>query len=158
MTSKLLTCWSDHDSAFREILARAERSIDVFDKDLLRLPFEAKEQAEILRRFLVVDDNRRLRLILRDAEPFRRNSPRLMKLLADYPQRMLVQECPPHLASLTDSMCIVDGRHALIRFHQDNVRSKRLDDDAGECQPYCQRFVEILCEGGEPVSASTLGL
>ena len=39
MTSRLLTSWSDHDNAFREILARAERSIDVFDKDLQRLPF-----------------------------------------------------------------------------------------------------------------------
>ena len=79
MTSRLLTSWSDHDNAFREILARAERSIDVFDKDLQRLPFEAREQAEILRQFLVVDDRRRLRIVLRDPEPFRRNSPRLIR-------------------------------------------------------------------------------
>ena len=158
MTSRLLTSWSDHDNAFREILARAERSIDVFDKDLQRLPFEAREQAEILRKFLVVDDRRRLRIVLRDPEPFRRNSPRLMRLLADYPQRMQVQECSPQLASLSDSMLIVDGQHALIRFHQDNVRSKRLDDDSNECQPYSQRFAEILREGGEQISATTLGL
>ena len=55
-------------------------------------------------------------------------------------------------------MFIVDGQHALIRFHQDNVRSKRLDDDSNECQPYSQRFAEILREGGEQISATTLGL
>ena len=69
-----------------------------------------------------------------------------------------MQECSPQLASLSDSMLIVDGQHALIRFHQDNVRSKRLDDDSNECQPYSQRFAEILREGGEQISATTLGL
>ena len=31
-------------------------------------------------------------------------------------------------------------------------------DDIGESAPYAQHFAEILAEGGEPISASTLGL
>ena len=158
MPSTLLTHWSEHDRAFHEILARAAQTIDVFDKDLLRLPFEKQEVAELLRRFLAAEANRRLRIILRDVAPLRRNAPRLMKLLANYPQRMLVIQTPEQLHSLTDSLCIIYGRHALIRFHQDNVRSKRIDDDPGECQPYIQRFNEILREGGEQLSPTTLGL
>ena len=158
MTTQLLTTWYDHDQAFREILVRAQRSICVFDLDLAWLPFESKAHAETLYHFLKIGNGRRFSMALRNAEPFRSRSPRLMKLLADYPQRMSVLECPPHLASLTDSLMLIDDSHALIRFHQDHARSKRIDDDSKECQPYHQRFAEILQEGGNPVSASVLGL
>jgi hypothetical protein len=53
---------------------------------------------------------------------------------------------------------IADDRHALIRFHKDNERAKVIIDNAKECQPYIYRFEEIFNEGGEQISATTLGL
>lgn len=158
MTTELITDWSTHSQAFAEILKRATRSIDVFDQDLARLPFEQHEHAETLRRFLAGDEKTSLRIVLRNPEPFRRTSPRLMKLLATYSQKMSVIECPAQLASLSDSLFLVDDQHALVRFHQENVRSKRIDHDQEECKIYALRFSEIIKEGGEEISASTLGL
>lgn len=158
MTTQLITDWSAHDQAFSDMLGRASRQIDVFDLDLARLPFERKEYAETLRRFLANREDACLRIILRDAAPFRTDSPRLMQLLATYAHKMSVTQCAEQLASLSDSMLLIDNDHALIRFHQDNVRSKRIDNDPDECRPYQLRFAEIAKEHSDPVSATTLGL
>jgi hypothetical protein len=158
MNAELITDWEKHDSSLRIVLALASRTLLIFDEDLSRLNLERPDSAEILRRFLASDINNRLQILVRNAEPFRRESPRLMKLLEDYPETMTVYECSPHLSSQNDAMLIADDRHALIRFHKDNVRSKIIIDNIEECAPYARRFEEITNEGGEQVSATTLGL
>ncbi len=140
------------------MLPRTTRTLRIFDADLLKLRLERPESIEILGHFLSADIKNQLRAIVRNAEPLRRSSPRLMKLLALHPQNMLIVECPEQIAKLSDSMLISDEQHALIRFHQDNVRSKIILDGAEECLPYLNRFEEIVKEGGEQVSATVLGL
>ena len=158
MPPQLITHWTDHDLALTQILARARRSLHIFDRDLLKLRLESPAHAETLRRLLAGDQHQRIQIVVRDAGPLRRDCPRLMRLLATYPQRMLVCETPAHLAELSDAMVIVDDSHALVRFHQDHARAKLISDDPIACAPYIKRFAEILGEGGEPVSATTLGL
>lgn len=158
MSYELITTWGEHDSALEKVLTRATRALRIFDADLVKLRLERPESIEILGNFLGADINNQLRAIIRNAEPLRRNSPRLMKLLALHPQNMLIVECPEQIAKLSDSMLISDEQHALIRFHQDNVRSKIILDGAEECLPYLNRFEEIVKEGGEQVSATVLGL
>ena len=158
MTTTLITDWSAYEQAFAEIVGQATQRIDVFDQDLARLPFERAAHADHLRRFLSQEASTCLRMVLRNTDLFRRNSPRLMQLLSQHAHRMSVVQCPEQLASMSDSMVLVDNRHGLIRFHQDNVRSKRIDDDPEACQIYALRFSEILKEGGELVTATTLGL
>jgi len=158
MNSELITYWSEHDSSLRKLLALAEKTLCIFDEDLSKLKLESAENAEELRRFLAADEHNSLRIVLRNAEPFRRSSPRLMKLLATYPLRMTILECPEHLASLADSLLIADDTHALVRFNKDHARAKVIINNAEECIPYVHRFEEILKEGGEQVSATTLGL
>ena len=158
MSSELITTWSEHDSALEKVLASATRTLRIFDADLTKLRLERSEQIEILGNFLSADIKNQIHAIVRNAEPLRRNSPRLMKLLALHPQNFLVFEAPEQIAKLSDAMLISDGQHALIRFHQDNVRSKIILDSADECLPYLNRFEEIVKEGGNQVSASVLGL
>ena len=158
MTSELITDWSTHDQAFSEILHRATRTIDIFDQDLTRLPLERPEHTETLGRFLASSPQAKLRIILRDPTHFRRDCPRLMKMLLTCSHKMLVMACSEQLAGLSDSLLLVDGFHGLIRFHHDNVRSKRIDDDPEACKPYLLRFTEILREGGETISPTPTGL
>jgi hypothetical protein len=158
MNSELISSWAEHDSSLLKILELASQTLCIFDADLSKLRLDRPANVDLLRRFLSSDKQHRLRIAVKNAEPFRRDSPRLMKLLAIYTQSMTMIECPPHLASLNDSMCIADDRHALIRFHTDSVRAKIIIDNIEECAPYVQRFEDILKEGGEQVCASTLGL
>ena len=158
MSTELITYWAEHDSSLRKLLALTEQTLRIFDEDLTKLKLESAENTEVLRRLLAADDRNNLCIVLKNAEPLRRNSPRLMKLLAAYPLRMTVLECPEHLASLGDSLFIADDRHALVRFNKDHARAKVIIDNAEECMPYVHRFEEIQKEGGEQVCATTLGL
>lgn len=158
MNPELITSWTDHDSSLQKVLLLARRCIRIFDADLARLRLETPENALFLRRLLTEAPRNTLQIVVRDAEPFRRNSPRLMKLLADFPASMHVRECAPQIASLTDSLLLSDDCHALVRFHQDHARARAIIDNADACRPYLLRFEQILAEGGTPVSATTLGL
>ncbi|MBK7356586.1 hypothetical protein [Propionivibrio sp.] len=158
MSSELILNWGEHDSSLKKILLSATLSLRIFDEDLTKLKLEQSDTADFIRNFLNTDKRNTLQIVVRNAEPFRSDSPRLMRLLATYTQNMTVIACPPHLAALSDSLFIVDDRHALVRFHKDGARSKVILDSAEQCAPYVHRFDEILREGGEQVSASTLGL
>jgi len=158
MNTELITYWAEHDSSLQKLLALASHTLRIFDEDLSKLKLENADNAETLHRFLAASDGNNLYIVLKNAEPVRRNCPRLMKLLAAYPQRMTIVECPEHLASLGDSLFIVDDCHALIRFSKDFARAKAIIDNTDECSPYLHRFEEIVKEGGEQVCATTLGL
>lgn len=158
MTTQLITNWSEHVYFLPRILMQAARTLHIFDQDLSQLKLDRADQAESLRRFLTADRNNRLAIVVKDAEPVRRDNPRLMKLLSTFPQSLTIVECPRHLASLKDSLLIADDKHALIRFHLEQARAKVIIDSAEECRPYVLRFKEITNEGGEQVFATPLGL
>jgi len=158
MTTQLITNWADHDDALLKLLGQVSQSLDIFDEDLSRLNLERPQTIESLRRFLVTDEQNKLRIILRNPELFRRRSPRLMQLFRNHPEKISVLECPQHLLSLSDNLVLIDDRNALVRFHKDNARSKAIFDNPNECIAYKHRFEEIIREGCEPISATILGL
>jgi hypothetical protein len=158
MSAELITSWSEHDSSLQRILHLAAQSLCIFDDDLARLKLERPDNAALLRALLAAGGERTLQIVLKNPDPLRRASPRLMQMLATYPQCMTVIECPPHVAALADSLFIVDRRHALVRFSRDYPRCKAIIDDAVQCAPYVHRFAQIIDEGGEQISATTLGL
>ncbi|GHU18526.1 hypothetical protein FACS189475_04160 [Betaproteobacteria bacterium] len=158
MDTELITHWSEYDYAARKILLLATRSIRIFDSDLARLKLESRENALLLRQFLTAAPQNTLQLVLRNPQPFRNDSPRLFKLLTDFPHAMQVRECASSLTKLSDTIFLADDRHALIRIHDDHARSRFIVDSAEDCRRYLTRFEEILAEGGTPISATTLGL
>lgn len=158
MRSELITSWAEHDTALREIILMASRCLKIFDEDLSKLKLEGRENAEQLRRLLAADRKNSLSIVLRNAEPLRRESARLMKLLADFPQQMSVSQCPPHLAPASASLCLADDRHALIRFDKKLARARIIIDSPQQSMPYGNQFRAIVEEGGEQISATTLGL
>jgi hypothetical protein len=158
MNTELITHWSEYDIAVQKILHLATRSIRIFDPDLAKLKLESRENALLLRQFLSTVPHNTLQIVLRNADLFRNNSPRLFKLLTDFPHAMQVWECASSLKKLTDAIFLSDDRHALIRIHEDHARSRVIIDSANESSRYLTRFEEILAEGGTPISATTLGL
>lgn len=95
---------------------------------------------------------------MRNGGPLRHAHPRLQNLLTTYGHLATAQETPSQIAHLRDSMLIVNGKHALIRFERDLPRSKLLIDEADELRPYLTRFEEIWAEGGERITNSVVGL
>jgi len=157
MSIPLITDWSAGDAAIDRLLALATQSLRVFDRDLSRLGFERPQRIAELSRLLRSGAQARAEFIVQDAGPLQRAQPRLLALLARE-ARLSVCAAPAHLASLAESLLIVDGRHALLRFHHQQPRARLLIDAPQDCAPWLQRFAEIRGEGGTPVSATTLGL
>ncbi|MBK1679864.1 hypothetical protein [Rhodocyclus tenuis] len=158
MSIPLITDWSAGDAAIDQLLALATRSLLVFDRDLSRLAFERPQRMAELVRLLRSGTQARAELIVQDAGPLQRTQPRLLALLSRESQRLSIIEAPAHLTGLAESLLIVDGRHALLRFHRDQPRARLLLDAPQDCARWLQRFAEIRGEGGTPLSATTLGL
>jgi hypothetical protein len=158
MDYELITDWTRHDEGVVALLAAARRSVRVFDDDLSRLKLDRPENAESLRRLLAEEPRSAISIFVRNAESLQRNSPRILGLLTTYAHRMEIRQSPPHLSSLRDCLLIVDDVHALVRFDQSQPRAKLLTDNAAEVGPYLRRIDDVANEGGDIVSATTLGL
>ena len=154
----LITSWTEYAAAGHQLIARATRSLLIFDRDLQSLRLEAPDQIAGLTRFLRASPTSVLRIALHTAEPLREKHPRLLELLRLFAHKLHVVEIPVHLANLQDSIVVADESSALIRFHHDHARSKLIEDDPEAVRPYAKRFEEIWAEGGTPVSATTIGL
>jgi hypothetical protein len=159
MTSRLLTTWTEHDSAVQEILDLSPKSLLIFDEDLSPLKLENPARIAALNRLLSSrQQGSQLTIVVQKTEFVRQYSPQLMKLLRVYSPTLQIIHAPPQLEARKDSLLIADDKHALLRFHRDHARSRLITDDVQECKPYRKRFDEILGEGGDPISATTLGL
>ena len=154
----LITSWTDYAAAAERLLAKASRSVDIFDQDLASLRLERPATIASLTHFLRASPSSTLRIVVHTADALRTQHPRLINLLSLFAHKFQVFETPAHLANLADSMLLVDQESALIRFHRDHARSKEIIADPTEVKPYCKRFEDLWEERGTPVSATTTGL
>jgi hypothetical protein len=158
MPTKLITTWSEYESAVQEILELATHTLCIFDENLSALKIDRPRQIETLRQFLSASPKHLLQIAVQDAGHIRVHCPRLMELLTAYSHNLQIIECPPHLASLSDSLIFADGKHGVVRFHNAQARAKVIFDDIEECAPYLHRHEQIIEEGGLTVSGKSLGL
>lgn len=159
MARELITSWGDYQTAIDQLLAMAQSHICIFDEDLAQLHLDSSPRHNRLRHLLRAENTTgTIRIAVRNAAPLQRQHPLLLKLLANFGHRLAIRETPSNLAHLRDSMLLVDGQYALIRFERDLPRSKLLINEPEELKPYLARFEEIWGEEGSAVSATTLGL
>ncbi len=154
----LITSWMDYAATGQQLIARATRSLVIFDRDLLALRLETPVQIAALTHFLRTSPSSTLRIALHTADPLRLQHPRLLDLLRLFAHKFHVIEISSHLANLKDSIIVADDSSALIRFHHDHARSKYIDQDPESSRPYVKRFDDIWDEGGTPVTGTTIGL
>lgn len=158
MSRELINSWTDYQAAIDRLLAMACHKICIYDKDLVQFKLDSSSRLNELKRVLHSGHDDVLRIALRNAPCLPPQAPQLMGLLSTYSHLAQGQYTPPQLAHLRDSMLLIDSKHALIRFDQDQPRSKLLLDEPAELRPYLLRFGEIWSEGGEPIRNTVMGL
>jgi len=158
MARELIISWHDYQSAVDRLLALATEKLCIFDDDLLLIKPDAPARHAQVQRLLHAGHRESLQIALRHGNTLSRDTPGLLKLLSTYGHIAAARQTPEHLAHLRDCMMLVDDRHGLIRFDRDQARSKLLIDEPDEIGTYARRFSEIWNEGGEQISATTLGL
>ena len=157
MTRELITTWGDYKAALSTLLPLAEQHLLIYDQDLGQLQLDDIKHNEQLHR-LLCNKQATLQIAVRSSQLLRTQHPRLLQLASIYNHRVSLQESTPNLAHLRDCLIVVDARHALIRFDWEQPRAKLLLDEPEEVRQYQLRFKDIVAEGGEIISPTTLGL
>lgn len=139
-------------------LASALREIHIFDRDLANTALEERAQVELLERFLASGLDRRLHVVLHDAEPLQSRMPRLLALMRDHAHQVEIRVTPEHLRNLADSWIIADQSSGTIRFHADHARGKRIMSAPKEISPWWQRAEDLWAESQVCVPWATTGL
>ena len=154
----LLSSEGEYLQACDTVLARAEREILIFDRDLAALRLEDKARLEALAGFLQKDALRRIRLVVHDPVPLERNMPRLTQLIVRFLHAIDVRQSPDNLRHLADAHLLADEDHGVRRFHFDQPRSALILDDRAYIHPWRQRFEELWGLSHPCLRINTTGL
>jgi len=144
------------EAHLRACLDAARRTLDLFDPDFAVFPLGANDTGILLRTFLARGGA--LRLAMHSPSHIERNRPRLLRLLRDYSHAAECRQTPKALHQLTDSFCIVDGRHALRRFHSDHMRGEMTVDVRDTVDLARHRFDAIWAESRPTLQPTIIGL
>lgn len=140
------------------LLALAVTRVLVFDRDLADTGWDSAQRAENVKAFLRRARNAELRMILHDTRYLESACPRIVALLRVYAHAISVWRTGSEARGATDALVIVDGRHALHRYHVDQPRATLFVSMPPAVRPLAERFEEIWATGEPAVGGTTLGL
>ncbi len=154
----LITNEADYREACATVIARAERELLMFDRNLVPPRLEDKSRIDLLSAFLAAPGLRRMRIVLHEPEYLRRTAPRLMQLFSRYSHQIEIRQTPDNLRQLADTHIIADEMHVIRRFQFDQPRCALILDDPGAVSPWRQRFEDLWEQSLPCLSANTSGL
>jgi hypothetical protein len=132
------------ETQFRDCLARATSSLQMFDPDFAVFPLGGLEVGAALRAFLAGGGT--LQLAMHAPAHIERHYPRFLSLLRDYAHAIECRATSRALHQLTDSFCIADGVHLVRRFHCDHLRGEAAFDSPQDTEVSRVRFAAIWAE------------
>jgi hypothetical protein len=152
-----LSSIAEYESALERLLARPQRKLCLFDRELGK-GFNSAARAELLRSFLLRDRANRIQVVVHDVAGMARDCPRVLTLLRHFPHAIAIQETQPHAKGVYDPFALADERDHLHRFHYDDARALLVLDDPQATQGFVERFAELWAASEPAVFATTLGL
>ena len=137
-------------------MARAQRTLDLFDPDFALFRLDSAEVDKILRDFL--RGGGRLRLAMHRSTAIERDCPRFLRLLRDLGHQVECRVTSRGLRQLTDSFCIGDDVDVVRRFHSDHARGEAAFSVPGAADVCRERFAGIWDESTPALHPTTTGL
>jgi hypothetical protein len=155
MDKPLLT-WADNAAAIDELIARAERTLDVIDQDLSLQGWETLARAEALR-VAMHDRAVQIRLIVNDAKSIASTFPRLRNLLKTHGHRMTVLQTRAH-PKPEQFIAVADGQHSIFRPVLVQSRGFAYFDNLAKSTIYTSKVNVVWEFGGLRVFPEAFGL
>ncbi len=137
-------------------LARAKRTLDLFDHDFVLFNLGSLDADNVLREFLRAGG--RMRLAMHQSTHLERHCPRFMRLLRDFGHLAECRVTSRALRQLTDSFCIGDDVDIVRRFHSDHARGEAAFGVPGSADIARERFAGIWDESKPALHPTTTGL
>jgi hypothetical protein len=138
------------------VIARSQRTLQLFDPDAAIFPLGNSEIDTLLRHFLAGGGT--LQVALHRATHVERAYPRFLRLAQDFGHLVSVHLTARTLHQLTDSFCIGDGVHIVRRYHSDHLRGEAAFDAPLSTEISLERFGAIWLESVPGPATSTTGL
>lgn len=154
----LLSTRKEYLAAFERLIGLAQHELRIFDADFSGLEINAPRKSELLRAFLLRGRNNRLYIAVHDTEYLRNYCPRLLDLMRQFSDRMLIHKTLGDAARAQDSFVLADRLHVVRRPVSAQPRGALRLNDEEECQGIFLRFGEIWDSSVPAVSATTAGL
>jgi hypothetical protein len=137
-------------------LARAKRSLDLFDADFVLFNLGSLDADNVLRDYLRAGG--RMRLAMHRTTHLERDCPRFIRLLRDFGHVVECRVTSRSLQQLTDSFCIGDNVDVVRRFHSDHARGEAAFGVPGAADICRERFTGIWEESRPALHPTTTGL
>ena len=154
--SQPLVSWLDVSHALDEVVARCEKTLDVFDQTLTLQGWESRTRCDAL---LVAMNERRVhvRVLLIDDSNVQSLMPRLMNLLKTHGHllTLMVAENPP---LSTANYVVADRQHILFRPNSVQSRGSLRWHDPYKSTTYLSIFEVIWQQGGRRIFPEAFGL
>jgi hypothetical protein len=145
------------DAMFDELIPQTQRVIRVFD-NALSPAWNTPVRCDLLRVFLRASALNRLFIVVHDADSIPRVCPRFANLLQHFGHSAKVRQTPRSARHIYDTFAVFDASHYLHRFHHQQMRFARGQNELSGAQQLLDRFAE-LWEVSTPAAATgVLGL
>lgn len=148
----------EYAAAIGEVIAKAERTLHIFDIDLAAGGYDSMQRFEAIRDFLVRSRAGLLVIVLHETGYLERYCPRLLGLLKLYSHRISIYKTHEHGRTASDPFVIVDEAHYVHRFHAAGTRALLAFDDFAGARGLEERFQMLMETASLAVPATTLGL
>ena len=155
-SQRALISWHDVATALDELIAKTERTLDVFDQSLAQQDWGSKARCEALK-VAMLERHVRVRILLVDTQLVTTELPRLMQMLTTVGHKISIMAAPK--ATLPAANFVVaDQQHLLFR--PNSVLSIGLlhFNNSYKSMGYAQTFEVIWQQGGRRVFPEAFGL
>ena len=149
---------SEYTAAWETLLQKAASELLIFDRDLRDGGWNSLQRTDALKDFLLRSRGTRLQIIVHETAYIEAHVPRLQLLLRDFSHKLEILRTTGDARNAWDAYALVDGRHALHRFHQNIMRGELLLHAPVRVRELRDRYDEILSFTEPGVNATQLGL
>jgi hypothetical protein len=151
-----LLSWADVSAALNDLIARTERTLDVFDHSLALQDWGSKARCEALQH-ATFSHHVHVRIMLVEAHYVTTQAPRLLNLLKTLGHRIeIVQSQERALPAC--SFAVADRQHFLFRPDSVHSAGTLYFESPSKSIPYTDTFQVLWEQGGERVFPEALGL
>lgn len=147
-----------YSAAIDEVIGHAQRTLHIFDVDLVRGDYGAAGRCAALGNFLSSKHGNRLDMVLHQTDFLVSRCPRLMQLFKAYGHAFSIRQTFEHARVAADALIIADNLHYVHRFHHDAPRFLLAFGDPEGARQMEERFRQLYEASFPAVSITALGL
>ena len=151
-----LTSWRDVSAALDELIAKTQRTLDVFDQSLALQHWGTRARCEALK-VAMMQRRVRVRMLIVDTQMVTGALPRLMQMLKTLGHQMVIMAAPEG-AFPAANFVVADQQHLLFRPNSVRSTGSLHFHNPYKSIGYAQTFEVIWQHGGRRVFPEAFGL